>query len=112
MRPLCICKQRPAAVNYHKDGKTYYRKKCETCLKHGVVGYGIPRWKIAGYEKKCYCEKCNFKSRHEEQFDVFHIDGNLENCRPSNLKTICANCQRIIQKEGYRWKQGDLKPDF
>jgi hypothetical protein len=43
---------------------------------------------------------------------VFHIDGNLENCRPQNLKTICANCQRILQKEGVVWKQGDLVPDF
>ena len=49
---------------------------------------------------------------HNEQFDVYHLDGDLNNCRPSNLKTICANCQRIIQKENYKWKQGDLTPDF
>jgi len=112
MRPLCICNQRPAAINYIKEGKTYYRKKCETCLKHGIVGYGIPRWSMSGYEKKTYCEKCRFKSSHEEQFNVYHIDGDLQNCRPSNLKTVCANCQRIIQKEGYTWRQGDLTPDF
>ena len=112
MRPLCVCGQRPAAINYKKEGKTYYRKKCEICLKHGGYAYGIPKWITAGYEKKNYCEKCNFKSKHEEQFNVYHIDGNLENCRPSNLKTICANCQRILQKEGVRWKQGDLTPDF
>ena len=29
-----------------------------------------------------------------------------------NLKTICANCQRIMQKQGVKWKQGDLLPDF
>jgi hypothetical protein len=45
-------------------------------------------------------------------FNVFHIDGSLENCQFNNLKTICANCQRIMQKEGVRWKQGDLLPDF
>lgn len=112
MRPLCICRQRPAAINYYKDGKTYYRKKCEICLKHGTLGHGIPRWKIAGYEKKNYCEKCGFKSKHLEQFNVFHIDGHLDNCRPSNLKTVCANCQRILHKEGITWKQGDLRPDF
>ena len=43
---------------------------------------------------------------------VFHLDGDLQNCRPTNLKTICANCQRIMQKTGVRWKQGDLRPDF
>ena len=112
MRPLCICGQRPAAVNYRKDDKVYYRKKCETCAKHGGTGHGIPRWKMAGYDKKSQCEKCGYKSQHLEQFNVFHIDGDLNNCRFSNLKTICANCQRILQKEGVKWKQGDLLPDF
>ena len=111
MRPLCICKQRPAAINYKKNGKTFYRRKCEQCLKHGL-GHGIPRWQIAGYEKKNIFEKCGYKSAHQEQFDVYHMDGDLENCRPGNLKTVCANCQRIVQKLGVKWKQGDLKPDF
>jgi predicted HNH restriction endonuclease len=43
---------------------------------------------------------------------VFHIDGNLTNSRPSNLKTICANCQRVLHKEGVQWRQGDLVPDL
>jgi hypothetical protein len=111
MRPLCLCKKHPAAINYRKDGKTYYRKKCERCLRHGT-SHGIPLWEQRGYIKKDVCEKCGFKSKHPEQFNVFHIDGDLNNCRPTNLKTICANCQRLIQKEGTRWKQGDLRPDF
>jgi len=111
MRPLCKCKQRPAAINYKKGNKTYYRKLCETCLRNGI-GHGIPKWKQAGYKKLDTCEKCGFQSKHSEQFNVFHIDGSLENCRPNNLKTICANCQRIIQKSGVKWKQGDLVPDF
>ena len=111
MRPLCVCGHRPAAINYYKNGKPYYRKKCEVCLRHGV-GHGIPRWQRAGYKKKPHCEKCGYKSAHVEQFNVYHIDADLTNCKPSNLKTICANCQRILQKEGVRWKQGDLTPDF
>ena len=111
MRPLCQCNQHPAAINYRKDGKTHYRKLCERCLRGGV-NHGIPKWKQAGYEKKPLCEKCGFKSKHSEQFNVFHIDGDLTNCRLSNLKTICANCQRTLQKEGVKWKQGDLVPDF
>jgi hypothetical protein len=111
MRPLCTCGHRPAAINYKKNNKTYYRRLCGTCLRNGE-GHGIPIWKQRGYEKKSVCEKCGFKSNHEEQFNVFHIDGDLKNCRPNNLKTICANCQRITQKEGIRWKQGDLRPDF
>jgi tRNA(Ile)-lysidine synthase TilS/MesJ len=111
MRPLCQCGQRPAAINYKKEGKTFYRLNCEVCLRHGVH-HGVPNSKQSGYEKKNYCEKCGFKSKHLEQFNVFHVDGKLENCRPSNLKTICANCQRVLQKEGVKWKQGDLRPDF
>ena len=112
MRPLCECGFRPAAINYQKEGRTYYRKKCDTCLHHGKKMYGIPRWMQAGYKKKCACDKCGYTSKHEEQFNVFHVDGDLNNCRPSNLKTVCANCQRIIQKSGVKWRQGDLVPDF
>ncbi len=111
MRPLCDCKLRPAAINYKKNGRTYYRKKCETCLRNGSK-HGVPKWKQRGYTKKDSCEKCGFKSKHSEQFNVYHIDGNLDNCSILNLKTICANCQRIMQKQGVRWKQGDLLPDF
>ena len=111
MRPLCKCGQRPAAINYKKGKRTYYRRLCETCLRNGV-GHGIPKWKQRGYEKLDTCEKCGYHSKHEEQFNVFHIDGNLDNCRPSNLKTICANSQRTLQRDGVKWKQGDLRPDF
>jgi hypothetical protein len=113
MRPLCKnCKKKPAAINYHKDNKTFYRSKCESCARYNGISKGVPRWARHGYEKKSHCEKCGFKSNYSEQFDVYHIDGDLTNCRANNLKTICANCQRIIQKEGNRWRQGDLVPDF
>jgi len=25
---------------------------------------------------------------------------------------VCANCTKILYKEGFKWKQGDLVPDF
>lgn len=110
MRPLCLCGYRPAAINYKKNGRTYYRKKCEKCLSKTT--FGMPKWMKAGYKKKDFCEKCNFTSKYPEQFNIYHIDGNLNNCRFNNLKTICANCQRILNKIGIKWKQGDLLPDF
>ena len=112
MRPLCECGYRPAAVNYKKNGKTFYRKQCDTCLHHGKKMWVIPKWHRAGYRQLDTCEKCNHHSNHKEQFNVYHIDGDLNNTLRSNLKTICANCQRLMQKQGAKWKQGDLLPDF
>jgi len=109
-RPLCICGFRPAAVNYIKQGKTYYRKKCEVCL-HGGLSKGIPRWYQDGYRIKLQCDNCGFKSKHREQFNVFHVDENMNNTRHTNLKSVCANCQRILAKEGFKWQRGGLQPD-
>jgi len=111
MRKLCKkCQKRPVAVNYYKEGRPYYRSVCDHCSRNRTDGN--PLWALKGYVKKSVCDKCGFKSAHSDVFDVFHIDGNLTNCRYTNLKTICANCQRTLQKEGVKWKQGDLRPDF
>lgn len=111
MRPLCTCGVRPRAVNYKKGNKTYYRSLCEVCLSNGL-NHGIPRWYRAGYRKQSKCDRCGFKSKYNEVFRVFHVDGNLNNCRHRNLKTVCANCANILGKEGITWKQGDLIADY
>ena len=110
MRPLCKCGLRPRAINYHKQGKTFYRRLCNVCLKQGAAG--VARWYQAGYRLKNNCDKCGFKSLHKEIFTVFHVDGDLNNCRPQNLKTVCSNCARVLHKEGIKWRQGDLIPDL
>ena len=113
MRPLCVkCSKRPSAVNYKKGNKTYYRKQCEMCLKYGGPSGYQPKWYIAGYRTKTKCDKCGHTSKYKQQFNVFHVDSNLNNCRFNNLKTVCANCQRSLHLEGVRWQQGDLVPDF
>ena len=112
MRPLCGCGFYPAAINYKKNNRIYYRSKCDRCLRFPAGQFNVPKWYSSGYRMKTYCEKCNFRSNHTEQFNVYHIDGNLLNCSFKNLKTICANCQRILCKHGVTWKQGDLFPDF
>lgn len=111
MRPLCKCGVRPRAVNYKKNEKTYYRSLCEVCMANGAY-HGIPRWSRAGYKVKNTCEKCGFKSPHQEVFQVFHVDGNLDNCRHNNLKTVCYNCARVLSKLGITWRQGDLVADY
>jgi len=111
MRNLCKkCRKRPVAINYYKASKAFYRSVCDHCSRNSDDGR--PLWAVAGYKKKEVCDKCGYKSQISEIFDVFHIDGNLTNCRFSNLKTVCANCQRTLHKEGVKWRQGDLRPDF
>lgn len=76
------------------------------------LGFGVPRWQRAGYRIKNQCDKCGFRSPHKEVFRVFHVDGNLDSCRHSNLKTVCCNCSQILSKEGVTWRQGDLVADY
>ncbi len=80
-------------------------------MAHGL-NHGIPKWFRSGYRIKNVCEKCGIRSQHLEIFRVFHIDGNLDNCRHSNLKTVCTNCAQILGKEGITWRQGDLVADY
>ena len=58
MRPLCKCGHRPAAINYKKGNKVYYRKLCEKCLRNGV-NHGIPLWKQRGYEKRMFAKSAD-----------------------------------------------------
>lgn len=108
MRPNCdICGQRPKAVNYKKDGKTYYRRRCEQCLKlHKPVK---PLWVDSGYKVKRNCEACGFRPSIRSQVTVFYIDSDLNNVAKTNLKTVCLNCNAELIKTG--WHRGDLTPD-
>jgi protein-arginine kinase activator protein McsA len=111
MRKLCKkCQKRPVAINYYKNGKTFYRSTCDHCAKDRKEG--MPLWALKGYRKKNVCDKCGTKSPYPEVFNVYHADGDLTNCRDSNLKTICANCQRIIHKDNSKWRKSNLKADF
>jgi len=111
MRDLCKkCRRRPVAINYYKEGRAFYRSVCDHCSKN--YKSSRPNWINSGYQKKTVCDKCGFKGTDLEQFDVYHADGDLTNCRYSNLKTVCANCQRVLHKFKLPWRQGDLSPDF
>jgi hypothetical protein len=111
IRSLCKkCGKRPVAINYHKNGKTFYRRTCDHCANNRTNG--MSRWELSGYKLKDSCDRCAYSSKYPEQFDVYYIDGDPDNCRASNLKTVCANCQRILHKLKLPWKRGDLRPDF
>ena len=42
------------------------------------------------------CERCGFVPEAMCQLDVHHIDHNHDNNDPNNLRTLCANCHRLV----------------
>ena len=62
-------------------------------------------------KKKQKCELCGFKAQDKVQLDVLFVDGNLRNTVTSNLKTVCANCQRLSSVRRLGWRVGDLVAD-
>ena len=114
IRPLCkSCGKKPAAINYKTGDVTHFRTRCSSCIRRGSkLRVQQPSWAVAGYKKKPHCEKCGFKAKYKEQLFVYYVDGNLNNTNTLNLKTICANCQYEIAREGLGWRQGDLVPDY
>ena len=111
--PLCQeCNSKPAAYNYRRGNKVYYRKKCDSCIKKTSSSViTTPAWQRSGYDKKRSCEMCGFTAQHPYQLDVYYIDGNMTNNISSNLKTVCANCNRLIHVKKTGWRQGDLTAD-
>ena len=113
-RPLCKqCKIKVRAMGYRRGRKVYWRSLCDTCIrkkKKLKVG-GITPLQRSGYKKKSKCETCGFKAQESLQLDVFFVDGNKNNINVHNLKTVCANCQRLASIKKLRWKIGDLEVD-
>ncbi len=113
-RPLCkTCQEKPRAYGYRKNKKIYWRSQCDSCIRKKnklKTGY-MPKWHQAGYRKKNRCELCGFKAKSNVQLDVYHVDGRRNNCSPYNLKTLCANCQRLKSTQDLGWQIGDLEAD-
>ena len=114
IRPLCVnCKSKPRAYAYKKGNKIYWRKLCDACNRKKAkkkIG-GITALQRSGYRKKSKCELCGFKAQTQLQLDVLFVDGNLRNTNNTNLKTVCANCQRLSSVKRSGWKVGDLVAD-
>jgi hypothetical protein len=113
-RPICKeCNKNYCAINYIRNGKTYYRRICDNCGKKKAKKKPIvPSWEKAGYKKKPHCDLCGFKSLYPSQMTVFHIDGDLNNVAFSNLRTICLNCIEVVKRKEVTWKRGDLTVDY
>ena len=114
VRPLCVqCRSKPRAYAYRKGNKIYWRRLCDTCKrkKRKLKVGGVTALQRSGYSKKSKCELCGFKAQSTIQLDVLFVDGNLRNTNDKNLKTVCANCQRLSSVRRLGWRVGDLIAD-
>ena len=113
-RLLCtVCGKKPCAINYKRGDKTYYRSRCDTCIrKKKKLPVPVPSWHKIGYKKKPHCEKCGFRAKYKEQLFVYYVDGNLNNVDWVNLKTVCLNCRPVVYKSRLPWKSSDPVPGF
>ena len=94
-RPFCEnCKTTLAKPNgKSKYGFQKWHKYCSTCAK---AAYN----KKNGFLlcKKSACEQCGFVAEDTCQLDIVYKDGNSKNKEPTNIVTLCANCNRLHQK--------------
>lgn len=103
-RPLCInCKTTLAKSNgVSKHGFKKWHKYCASCSKAAYNSkFGFLLF------KKNKCEKCGFVPEDKCQLDIVYKDGNKKNKEKSNLKTLCANCNRVYQKK-HKQKQKSI----
>ena len=113
-RPMCKqCKAKPRAYGYRKGTTIYWRSLCDTCnrKKAGKKVGGVTPLQRSGYKRHNKCELCGFKAQDKAQLDVLFVDGNLKNTASTNLKTVCANCQRLQGVRRLGWRVGDLVAD-
>ena len=113
-RTLCKqCKAKPRAYAYKRVNKIYWRSLCDTCnrKKAGKKVGGITALQRSGYKKRNKCELCGYKAQESSQLDVYFVDGDLRNTKTTNLKTVCANCQRLQGVRRLGWRVGDLVAD-
>jgi len=118
-RPICpACNRNPVAINYRKGNRIHYRSRCQSCInKNRKIRPPVPRWHIAGYVKKLVCDICKFRAKYPAQMQVYHRDGNLNNCELSyggsnfeqggiivatsnkvSHESICSELKRTIRK--------------
>ncbi|MBA3531585.1 MAG: HNH endonuclease [Ardenticatenales bacterium] len=67
-----------------------------------AVSAHIRRWMRETYGEKC--SQCGWAERNRTSgripLTVDHIDGNVENNRPENLKLLCPNCHSLTPTYG------------
>lgn len=69
----------------------------------------VRRWMIETYGERC--SRCGWCERHpvtgRVPLTIDHIDGDVANCRPDNLRLLCNNCHSLTPTFGtLNWGKG------
>jgi len=76
----------------------------ETGLKGNFYALSkhVRRWMYETYEERC--SQCGWAERHlltgRVPLTIDHIDGDVANCRPENLRFLCHNCHSLTPTFG------------
>ena len=112
-RPKCaVCRTKPRAFNYVKEGQIHYRSRCLSCEKVKKKEQSLENQSLlrSGYLKRHECDRCHFQSKHPDQLSIVYLDGNRLNAVRTNLRTYCANC--VAEITAMPKSKGGLVADF
>ncbi len=97
--------------NNHCQNEFQYKVYIERWLAGLEIGYAgdfytlsnhIRRWMFETYGDKC--TQCGWSERHpltgRVPLTIDHIDGDVANCRPENLRLLCPNCHSLTETFG------------
>lgn len=110
MTKMCLrCGENPPALGPGGAKLGFLCGDCKRLSRSTRVGKQRDR-KLAA--KKTSCEHCGFVALHPCQLDVDHIDGNRDNNKPNNYRTLCANCHRLKthNERDHIWSDSDPRP--
>jgi endogenous inhibitor of DNA gyrase (YacG/DUF329 family) len=72
------------------------------CGEFYTLSSYIRRWVFETYGEKC--TRCGGSEQHrltgKGPLTIGHIDGDVANCRPENLKLLCLNCHSLTDTFG------------
>jgi len=102
-----------ATLNYRKEDRIYYKKRCDPCSKKRWESPKKRKERLYKIElkrrpwikyKADFCIICGFIPINPCQLDVDHINGDKKNNKLSNLQTLCANCHRLKTYNNKDWE--------
>jgi hypothetical protein len=116
-RPLCLAcgktVKRSAArfCDNHCQGEYQYQTYIRKWLAGSVTGRKGSFYALSDYIRRYMrethgekCSRCGWAESHpltgRIPLTIDHIDGDVENCRPGNLRLLCPNCHSLTATYG------------